>query len=260
MAQTNYANLSPELQAMVLDHVFDNHVQRPCSNNLCCLTNYTIRRRPNSTTTTVLSVNRQMHSGLISYQFSTFDIFLIHGRVTVCLGYNTRRLYLQSLPLVPSMRGTFLRLTELWIVDGLFPFAKLNTITPLLTNLQRINLEHDMTYESVFYQPPVFVVDYCNNSSVYHYPPTTAQLKLVLESKFMLEYRNNLLGAGDSPIEERDLRWFLTRPEKRPKSGVRITVHLRCPMRLCDACAMGGNSSLFRVFEKKMVSLLYLVS
>lgn len=218
------------------------------------------------------------------YLLYRFDIYLIHGRVAVCLRHNTQRLYLHPLALLPSMKNTLTSLKELWIVAGQFSFPELKDIVPYLHNLTRVNLEHDMTNETAFTNPNIFLVDYCNGSRVYHYPPFPAQVILISESKQIQETQHLLSNLGYHNRWTRllasilasvcqflprigietdltwDLRWFLTTPENRAVPGVRIVVHLRCPMKLCETCAKGGKHGMFRVFEKKMVSFVCVVS
>lgn len=279
MTQPQYTDPSSELQTMIYNELYDYPYPKPCSNGIYCLVNHSLQSRPFSTTSILLSTNRQTRAEIIMYLLYKFDIYLVHDRAAVCLGHNVRRLYLHPLPLIPSMKDTLSSLKELWIVVGQSSFSDLGKIVPYFHNLNRINLEHDMTDETISTNPNIFLVNHCNSSHVYHYPPSPAQTILISESKQALEsqyhlpnlgYHNKwirLLASilssvrrflpwiGLSTNISRDLRRLLTRPENQPVPGVRIVVHLRCPMRLCEMCVKGGNPRMFRDFEKRMVSL-----
>lgn len=254
MAQLNHTNTPPEVQNLVYNEVFNNPVQRPCSNGVCCLVSFRLQSNPSSTTSIMLSVDRRTRNEIIRYLFLTFDVYLISDQVTVCLQRNSQHLYLQPLLITPSVTGIFTFLTEIWIVAGQFSFQNFSNIIPHLGNLQRVNLEHDMTNERIFQFQTTFVVEYCSAVGLYHYPRGPARCLLISESRRSLILRYQPPVIDQTPANQRDLRWFLSRPQHRVVPGVQLIVHLRCPMRLCDTCAQGGSSPLFNVFEKKMVS------
>lgn len=182
---------------MIHNEPYDYPDLRPCSNGIYCVTNHSLDPQPRSTTSIMLSINRQIHTEIIMYLLYKFDIYLIHDRVTVCLGHDTQHLYLHPLPLLPSKKGMLSSLRELWIIAGQFSFPDLNDILPYLHNLSHINLDHDMTNETLFANPNIFLIDYCNSSSIYHYPSSLAQIFLACESKQALESKYLLPTLGD---------------------------------------------------------------
>lgn len=202
----------------------------------------------------MLATDTEIQRDVIYYLLRKGDVYLSQGRAAMCFQRDDGQLGLFHLPIAARENNGLQFLPNIWLLAGKASFSGFASMAPFLTYLRVLDIDHDMTYSREFKQPRVFVVDYCSDLLLNHYPKAEAQKILILESKIALQVESQVENHDTGRKATSDVVPFLRHPARRLNPGLQIIVHLRCPMLLCSACTIGGTGKYFKKFTKRMVS------